>query len=111
MRAWTSTPTGMPSNCAFKASSAIATRRIDTDRVRVTEYKFPPGSHTGWHRHEWDYVVVPIEGGPLRAASADGERTMMLTQGQPYSRPAGVEHDVINDGPGQVVFIEVELKD
>ena len=93
-----------------KLNDAIATRQLDTDRVRVTEYRFPASSHTGWHRHEYDYVVVPMQGGPLRMTAAEGERTVMLTAGQSYARQAGVEHDVINDGPGEVVFIEVELK-
>ena len=32
---------------------------IDNDRVRVTQYRFSPGSETKWHLHEWDYVVIP----------------------------------------------------
>jgi mannose-6-phosphate isomerase-like protein (cupin superfamily) len=31
--------------------------------------------------------------------------------GKSYFRNAGVEHDVINNGPGEMVFIEIELKD
>ncbi|MBI1778442.1 MAG: cupin domain-containing protein [Proteobacteria bacterium] len=93
-----------------KLKDAIATRQIDTERVRVTEYRFPPGSHTGWHRHEFDYVVVPMRGGPLRLAEKAGERIATLVTGQAYTREAGVEHDVINDGPGEVVFVEVEMK-
>ena len=34
-------------------NDAVPTRLIENDRVRVTEWKFPPDSHTGWHRHEW----------------------------------------------------------
>ena len=34
-----------------------------------------------------------------------------LSVGKPYFRNAGVEHDVINNGPGEMVFIEIELKD
>ena len=93
-----------------KLKDVIATRQIDTDRVRVTEYRFPAGSHTGLHRHEFDYVVVPMQGGPLRLSEKEGERTATLVAGQAYTRLAGVEHDVINDGPGEVVFVEVEVK-
>ena len=93
-----------------KLKDVIATRQIETDRVRVTEYRFPPGSHTGWHRHEFDYVVVPMKGGPLRLSEKEGERVAALVAGQAYTRLAGVEHDVINDGPGEVVFVEVEIK-
>jgi quercetin dioxygenase-like cupin family protein len=93
-----------------KLKDAIATKQIETDRVRVTEYRFPPGSHTGWHRHELDYVVVPMKGGPLRISDKEGERVATLVAGQAYTRLAGVEHDVINDGPGEIVFVEVEIK-
>ena len=33
-----------------------------------------------------------------------------LSAGDPYTGPAGVEHDVINDSDQEVVFIEIELK-
>jgi mannose-6-phosphate isomerase-like protein (cupin superfamily) len=33
-----------------------------------------------------------------------------LVAGQPYYRPAGVEHDVRNANPFEFTFIEIELK-
>ena len=54
-------------------SDAIATVKADDERVRITEYRLPPGSHTGWHRHGMAYVVVPTQGGRLRIVSKDGE--------------------------------------
>ena len=39
---------------------AVPTVQVDNDRVRVTEWRFAPGTATGWHRHEFDYVVVPM---------------------------------------------------
>jgi quercetin dioxygenase-like cupin family protein len=47
-------------------SSAVATVQVDNERVRVTEWRFAPGAATGWHRHELDYVVVPMTTGRLR---------------------------------------------
>ena len=93
-----------------KRPPAIPTQQEDNDRVRVTEWRFPPGSATGWHRHEYDYVVVPMTTGPLVLESAAGEATSALTAGVSYFRKAGVEHDVINPGPGEIVFVEIELK-
>jgi quercetin dioxygenase-like cupin family protein len=84
--------------------------RIDNERVRVTEWRFAPGAHTGHHRHEYAYVVVPMTTGTLAIRSADGESAAQLTTGAPYYREAGVEHDVINANPGEFVFIEIELK-
>ena len=81
------------------------------DRVRVTEWSFKPGEATGWHRHEFDYVVVPVTTGKLQLKETDGDRTIEIVTGQPYFREEGVEHDVINPSDtDDVVFIEVEVK-
>ena len=94
-----------------KSQSAIAKRQIDNERVRVTEYRFSPGSETKWHKHEWDYVVIPQTDGELLLVDAEGKETKAkLTQGIPYYREAGVEHNVINNDSEQLVFIEVEMK-
>lgn len=89
---------------------ATSTRQIETERVIVTEWRFPPGGHTGWHRHEFDYVVVPITSGPLRLDTLDGPTASELTTGQSYNRSKGAEHDVINENDFEFVFIEIELK-
>lgn len=90
--------------------SAIPTVQIDDDRVRVTEWRFPPGTATGWHRHEMDYVVVPTVGGTLTIDSADGSTQAELVAGRSYTRREGVEHNVINATDAEIVFIEVEIK-
>jgi quercetin dioxygenase-like cupin family protein len=93
------------------ASNAVPTVQIDNERVRVTEWRFAPGANTGWHRHEMDYVVVPMTTGALLLKEAGGDRTAQLTAGVSYARLSGVEHDVVNPGPGEFVFVEIELKD
>ncbi len=89
---------------------AIATVQIDNERFLVTEWRFPPGAHTGWHRHRYPYVVVPMTTGQLLIESADGELIAELVAGRSYTRDAGVEHDVINDSPNEFVFVEIERK-
>jgi quercetin dioxygenase-like cupin family protein len=89
---------------------ARATRQIDTDRVRVTEWRFAPGAATGHHRHEFDYVVVPLTSGRLLLEEPEGKRFSELTVGVSYARPAGVEHDVINANDFEFAFIEIEMK-
>ena len=84
--------------------------QIDNETVRVTEWRFAPGAATGYHRHEYDYVVVPMTTGKLRLEEPDGSRVAQLTTGQAYSRPAGVEHDVINANDYPFVFVEIEIK-
>ena len=89
---------------------ALPTVQVDNDRVRVTEWRFAPGAATGWQRHEFDYVVVPMTTGKLLLKEGDGERYAELTAGVSYSREVGVEHNVINANDYEFVFVEVEMK-
>lgn len=89
---------------------AVPTKQVENDRFIVTEWRFPPGAHTGWHRHAYDYVVVPMTTGTLHLETAAGPTSGDLVAGVAYSRLAGVEHDVINDNPYEFVFIEIEAK-
>jgi quercetin dioxygenase-like cupin family protein len=92
-------------------TKAVPTLLIDNERVRVTEWSFAPGAATGWHRHEFDYVVVPMADGVLELVGPDDARSRAeLKEGVPYFRKAGVEHDVINANAFAFAFIEVELK-
>ncbi|MDX1422218.1 MAG: cupin domain-containing protein [Kiloniellales bacterium] len=93
------------------SEKAVPTVFIDNERTRVTEWRFAPGAATGWHRHDYDYVVIPLMDGRLKIVGEGGaESHVDLKAGQPYFRPVGVEHDVINDGAGEYAFIEVEMK-
>ncbi|WP_459618086.1 cupin domain-containing protein [Bordetella sp. 2513F-2] len=94
----------------MKRPAAIPTVQIDNEYVTVTEWRFPPGAETGWHRHGMHYVVVPQTTGPLLLETAQGEVTSQLTRGVSYYRPVGVEHNVINPADTEFVFVEVELK-
>jgi quercetin dioxygenase-like cupin family protein len=92
-------------------TKAVPTLQVDNDRVRVTEWRFAKGSATGYHRHEYDYVVVPGTTGRLKMVGPDGSESFAeLTAGKAYARPAGVEHDVVNAHDGEFVFVEIELK-
>jgi len=90
--------------------SAQPTVQIDNDSVRVTEWSFAPGASTGYHRHEYEYVVVPMTTGKLLLDEPTGKRYAELKTGVSYTRPAGVEHDVINANDFPFVFIEIELE-
>ena len=90
-----------------KASSK---RLQETERVIVTEWRFAPGAETGWHRHMYDYVVVCLTPGTLLAETATGNVPTDMQFGQSYARPAGVEHNIVNAGAAEFVFVEIELK-
>lgn len=68
-------------------------------RTIVTERRFPPGAATDWHKHEMDYVVVPMTSEKLKPVLKDGtETTAELTAGQSCYRIAGVEHNLLKMG-------------
>ena len=89
---------------------AKPTVQIENDRFIVTEWRFAPGAETGWHRHAYDYVVIPMTTGNLLIESSEGSKESELVSGVSYSRLPGVEHNVINDNETEFVFVEVELK-
>jgi quercetin dioxygenase-like cupin family protein len=82
----------------------------ENERVIVTEWRFAPGAETGWHRHAHDYVVVCLTAGKLLAETATGNIETDLHFGQSYSRPEGVEHNIVNPGASEFAFVEVEIK-
>jgi quercetin dioxygenase-like cupin family protein len=90
-------------------NKAEAVTRFENGEVRVTEWRFAASAETGWHRHDYDYVVVPLTDGILRIVAGAGESTAELKPGVAYFRKAGVQHNVINAGEEFLAFVEVEL--
>ncbi len=84
-------------------------RQIDNARARVTRHKMAPGASTGFHRHDYDYVIVPVTDGRMRIVEGGRESVSELSAGISYFRPAGVEHDVINGGDRDLIFVEIEF--
>ena len=92
-------------------SKAVAAVHIDNEYVRVTEWAFVPGATTGWHRHDFDYVITPVTDGVVEIEDHAGNRTQFeMVAGVSYFRKAGVEHSVSNGPGGELRFVEVELK-
>jgi quercetin dioxygenase-like cupin family protein len=91
-----------------KASGKV---QEDHERARVTLWSFPSRGETGFHRHELDYVVVPLTSSPLKIVDMAGKESISeLTAGVSYFRRTGVEHDVINASDDAFAFVEVEFK-
>lgn len=88
---------------------AIAEPQLDDGVVRVTRWTFPPGTETGAHVHEYDYVVVPVTDGELTIESDAGTTTADIALGVSYQRGKGVAHNVANDTDATISFVEVEL--
>ena len=92
-------------------ATARTTRTAADDRVRVTTLTFEDGDETGDHRHEYDYLVVPVTGGTFTVIERDGStRDLVQEAGAPYLGKAGTEHNVINASGRAATFVEIELK-
>ena len=85
--------------------------QVDNEHVRVTEYHFIPGAETKFHKHIFNYVVIPVTDGELLLINSEGEEIRSkLTRSLSYFRNSGVEHNVINVGKKDLIFIELEIK-
>jgi len=84
---------------------------IDDEKVRVTRFDFEPNQETGWHFHEYDYVITAITNCSMLLQNSDGTKTTTeIAEGNGYRRNAGVHHNVINASDKKMSFIEIELK-
>ena len=88
---------------------ATAQVQIENEWVKVTEWRFAPGAETGYHVHQYDYIVVPMTSGLLRLEDSAGSREALLTSGISYAREKGVSHNVINANSFEFRFLEIEI--
>ena len=84
---------------------------IDNCRFRVTKWLFPKrGDDTGWHRHEYEYIVVPLFDGVLEIGTEGGHiEKSEVKESVPYFREACVEHNVVNGNDFECAFVDTEL--
>ena len=88
-----------------------STLLLEDEKVRVTLFDFDPGQETGWHVHEYDYVITAVTACFMMLQNPDGRQTISeVPAGNAYIRDAGVNHNVINTSDKQMSFIEIELK-
>lgn len=82
---------------------------FENDRFRVTRWTIEPGGEIPMHRHEHDYVVVPMSRSVMHVTTSDDELIVAeLEPGVAYARAVGSEHRNENRGDALVDFIEVE---
>ena len=84
--------------------------QLENDVFRVTKWTIEPGGSIPMHRHDYEYVVIPLVTDTMHVVNADGsEFDAELVTGQSYTRAAGAEHRIENRGSADdVVFVEVE---
>lgn len=89
---------------------ARATTMVEDEKVCVTRFDFNPGDQTGWHIHGHDYVIITLTECSMMLEEPGGvTREVEFAMNDVYSRPKGVEHNVVNNGDKPMAFIEVEI--
>lgn len=84
--------------------------QLENEFFRVTKWTIQPGGVIPMHRHDHEYVVVPMVTDRMHVVTADGEEIVAdLVTGSSYTRSAGSEHQVENrESANDVVFVEIE---
>ncbi|SJN10164.1 Protein export cytoplasm protein SecA ATPase RNA helicase (TC 3.A.5.1.1) [Leucobacter sp. 7(1)] len=84
--------------------------QLENEYFRVTQWTIEPGGVIPMHRHDYEYVVVPMVTDTMHVTNADGSEIVAnLVAGQSYTRSAGSEHQVENRTSAQsIVFVETE---
>lgn len=81
----------------------------ENEHFRATKWTISPGGEIPMHRHEYEYVVVPLSDNVMHVTTAEGELIeARMVPGTAYGRPKGSEHKNENRGETDIVFIEVE---
>jgi beta-alanine degradation protein BauB len=95
----------------FKCNEpAVPTIQQEDNTVRITRWDFAPGAATGWHTHGWPYFVVMLTDAVMKIEAAGAVSEIKRKAGESYQRPAGIEHDVMNDSKHRIAFVEIEIK-
>lgn len=91
-------------------SGSHGTVQLENELFRVTKWTIDPGGAIPMHRHDHDYVVVPLVTATMHVTNDDGtEIVAELVAGESYSRGAGATHVVENRSEsGVIAFVEVE---
>ena len=88
---------------------------IDHERIAVWKLVLEPGQSTRQHTHEFDEVVICLEGSKLRSTLAGPEperQTHYPEAGQVIMPPVkGVTHTLTNVGDTRYSQISIELKE
>ena len=82
---------------------------FEDERSRITFWRFPPGTETGWHRHTHDYVTLQQSSGQLKLEDRAGNvRLVDYQDGKAAAYSAPVEHNATNVSNQEVRVTEIE---
>lgn len=90
---------------------AAFTVLYEDDKTRITSWVFAPGSQTGWHHHNFDYVTIQQSGGRLRLENDQGDVKLIDYEiGRSVGYSAPIKHNATNVSDEDVRVIEIEYK-
>lgn len=84
---------------------------FEDDKTKITSWRFEPGTETGWHHHNYDYVTIQKSGGCLRLENDAGDIKLIdyeMDRTAAYSAP--IKHNATNVSDEEVRVIEIEYK-
>lgn len=107
------------SSAATLALQERQTRRepqFENDQVKVWKSIILPNQPLTMHRHEHGRALIALEGGTVKVVDEAGDTvdTYVWEDGKAYwldKDPPGKVHGDLNEGPGTIEVIVVELKD
>ncbi|MBI3988426.1 MAG: hypothetical protein HY347_02285 [candidate division NC10 bacterium] len=84
--------------------------QFGNDKARVYDVILEPNVPSGIHLHEYDYVLIVLEGGTIRVTFPDGKsQDVEVKTGEWRYQKGGVVHETMSVGPKRVRAIVVEL--
>lgn len=98
-------------------AAQTGTRRIpqfENDHVRVWKSIIEPNQPLTQHRHEQGRTLIALIGGTMKIVQANGSsKNVVWETGKAYwldADPPGQTHADVNEGPGAIEVIVVEMK-
>ena len=83
----------------------------EDEKTRITSWCFAPGTETGWHHHNFDYVTIQQSGGKLRLENDKGTITFVdYERNRTVAYQAPVKHNATNVSDEEVRAIEIEYE-
>ena len=96
-----------------RVATSDAERQVlfEDDKTRITFWRFPPDTETGWHKHTHDYVTIQQSGGQLKLEDREGNiKIIDYVDGKAAAYKAPIEHNAKNISNEEVRVTEIEYK-
>jgi quercetin dioxygenase-like cupin family protein len=107
----------LPSLALVAQQQEVVSRRVpqfDNPQVRVWKTIIAPNQPLSMHRHENGRVIVALKGGTLQIVPENGEKKPVVWEtGNAYwldADPPGELHGDLNEGPGMMEVMVIELQ-